>query len=740
MAKMKLGLSPHTTNTYRTSAKGHGNKFVCNPIKTPYSSQRPPQVCAKCGNPVDGPYCRYCALLRKKLKEVWFKIYDEHNLFQDFLNTFESSNDDSNVVNAPQEPIVFNQNPREDSSQSPLQIDHQCCYGCGRLLDGVFSRRCTCESCGNGAHIGYNCPLKVPVVSNPKPCHNQNVDELPQTLTNFHPTRYSGDENSSAYDSTPNFFNDSPNVFHPPPQTLKNSYEFCGNDTHYSHDYPHETFHYQPMNYYEPNLCYESNYSGFDQFQPPQPPIIHQPPQETSAKILHDHGNVINSVQTFLRKLNRFSFFKTPKVLLLACDRISKIKNAVGNKQYKPEDVHELFRKLLNDVQNIHEELAEYINIPSWNYRAFSSHNDDDDDDENYTIAITPEEPDKYLSMGDEHLDAILATQSNEVIKSSVEDLVPILSESEGIPDNTCDVPFRDNSPPLDVSEDQFEEFFDSNDDTTSIDDKYFSIDNIDYVEASPPDSELVSLKEDKDDNLHEKFLLPHFLSPLRIATLSWRSPILLSYSDNSLPEFETFSNHTEETNSGNTTTHVDYSLLKYDLFLFETEPDQGELTSIIILAEPQVHVPNVLTTHPTRMLDSDFIPSKNSLPESEIFFFDIKEKNSGSTTILANICLPDLECFNFKREPDPGELTSIVDFGIHENVLSATNMNLPPEEDHSSLFTYVVWIVLSFLTYPMVPLNILSFGNEDTIFDSASPIIISPLLCQVYLIRVKLS
>nr|GFD57661.1 hypothetical protein [Tanacetum cinerariifolium] len=87
-------------------------------------------------------------------------------------------------------------------------------------------------------------------------------------------------------------------------------------------------------------------------------------------------------------------------------------------------------------------------------------------------------------------LDTIPATKSDEVIKSSVEDLIPIPSESEGILDNTCHMPFRDNSPPLDVSKDQFKEFFDSNDDSTSIDDDYFSINNIDYVKASPLDSE----------------------------------------------------------------------------------------------------------------------------------------------------------------------------------------------------------------------------------------------------------
>nr|GFD59069.1 hypothetical protein [Tanacetum cinerariifolium] len=79
-------------------------------------------------------------------------------------------------------------------------------------------------------------------------------------------------------------------------------------------------------------------------------------------------------------------------------------------------------------------------------------------------------------------------------------------------------------------------------------------------------------------------------------------------------------------------------------------------------------------------MLDSDFIPSDNSLPESEIFYFEIKEKNSGSTTIHADISLPDLECFNFKL--DSGKLTSIVDSRIRENVPSATNVNLPPKED----------------------------------------------------------
>nr|GEZ18355.1 hypothetical protein [Tanacetum cinerariifolium] len=283
-----------------------------------------------------------------------------------------------------------------------------------------------------------------------------------------------------------------------------------------------------------------------------------------------------------------------------------------------------------------------------------------DDDDEDYTSAITPdepvlstEEPDNSLSMRDEHLDTISATKSDEFIKSGVENLIPIPSESEGIPDNMCDVPFRDNSPPLDISKDQFENFSDSNDNSTSIDGDYFSIDNIDYVEASLPVSKLVSLDgEIEDDILREKLLNINLLitkieslndnpTPDRVLESPYPFPILvedsdsflekydtsLSYSDNSLPAFETFSDHTKETSSGSTTTHADYSLSKYDSFLFEIEPDQGELTSVVMednLGEPRVHVPNVLPTYPTLMLDSDFIPSDNSLPESEIFYFDI--------------------------------------------------------------------------------------------------------------------
>ncbi|GJW57750.1 hypothetical protein Tco_0104481 [Tanacetum coccineum] len=176
----------------------------------------------------------------KKIKEDLFTYYVENGIFQDLHDTSESSNDNTNIVNAPQEPFVVKQEPGENSSQSPPHIDHHCCYECGDSLDDIFCQRCTFKSCGKGAHYGYNCPPKVPIISNPEPCNNQTVDELSQTLPSFNPTCYSEDGSSFTYDSTPNFVNDSPNVFNPPPQPqyVPYSCELCGNDAHHGYDCP----------------------------------------------------------------------------------------------------------------------------------------------------------------------------------------------------------------------------------------------------------------------------------------------------------------------------------------------------------------------------------------------------------------------------------------------------------------------------------------------------------------------
>nr|GEW34544.1 hypothetical protein [Tanacetum cinerariifolium] len=228
---------------------------------------------------------------------------------------------------------------------------------------------------------------------------------------------------------------------------------------------------------------------------------------------------------------------ETPKVLTRAWDKFFEIQHA------QPEDIQELLCKLLKDLQIIKEELAEYINSPSWNQPAFYNN----DDDEEYSI------------QGTSILALFQKIESDEVIKSSVENLIPIPSESKGIFDDTCDVPFCDNSPPLDVLTGHFELFSKFNDDFTSSDDDYFK--DIDYVEASPLDYELVSLEEVQDDILYEKLLNINLL----IAKIEYLN-------DNFTPDC-VLNDHTEETSSGSTTTHADNSLLEYDSFLFEIKP-----------------------------------------------------------------------------------------------------------------------------------------------------------------------
>nr|GEW70982.1 hypothetical protein [Tanacetum cinerariifolium] len=230
--------------------------------------------------------------------------------------------------------------------------------------------------------------------------------------------------------------------------------------------------------------------------------------------------------------------------------------------------------------------------------------------------AIAPilpiEEPEYSLTMRYKHLNTTLETESDEIIKSGVEKLVPIPSECDVTSEEKreCDVLVCKNSPIFD----HYEILSNSNDDDISSDEDAFK--DIEYVEASLPDSELVSLEEENDVHqeeeefdledilqiqdviLREKLLSINRLianikslndnhTPDRMLNSSASFPIFEesdnSLSDNFLPEFETFSDHTEETRSGSTTTHANNFLLEYDSFCFEIEPNSGEVISGVI-------------------------------------------------------------------------------------------------------------------------------------------------------------
>nr|GEX80137.1 hypothetical protein [Tanacetum cinerariifolium] len=553
--------------------------------------------CAKCGHPVNGPYCQGCALLREKLEE------DPVTYLKYFQDTPESSDDSTNVVNAPREPVVV----KQDHGVNPPHID-KCCCECGNALDGIFCQQCICKSCGKGAHIGYNSPPKVPIISNPKPCNQTLNNELPQTLPSF---------DSVPCVSKPNFVDESSKIFNPPPQPPIYSCEFCESNAQYGHyctpqapfnnpelgysqdlnfpqnvhnfqqQYlccdqcggPHETFQCQPTNedyYHEQNSCYNSNSFGFDHCQPPKYTVNH--PQEEKR------------------------------------------------------------------IEEEQAASARYWKIPACC-----------DDDDDYDYAMTPEETNNSLSMRDEHLDTIPATGSDEVTKSSVENIVLILTK------------------------DHFEIVTNSNDDISSSDEDSLYKENIEYVEASPHDSELVSLEaaEIEANTFHNS--LPEFKNfYFDLEDIS--SGSTTTHSDISLPDYEAFSfddGHIEEISGGSTTTHSDISLLEYDSFTFDLVNDQ-------------------------------FPPTDRSDFAHEEF-----------TDELAHIISPpEYDCFYFWNLPDPGKLMSVLNSRIHENLFSTTRVNLPVEDDHSPVLAYVVWIFLAYLTYPVIPPYLHLFGNEDTIFD----------------------
>nr|GEV45408.1 phospholipase-like protein [Tanacetum cinerariifolium] len=179
--------------------------------------------------------------------------------------------------------------------------------------------------------------------------------------------------------------------------------------------------------------------------------------------------------------------------------------------------------------------------------------------------AITPilstKEPEYSPSIGYENSNTTLETESDEIIKSGVEELVPILSENEVTLEDKreCDVLVCENTP---VCDDHSEIFSDSNnDDDISVYDDDFE--DIEYVEASLPDPEIVSVEEENVVHREEEEVDLEDIFQIQDVDLHEK---LLSIT---------------QTRSGITTTHANDSLPEYDSFCFEIEPDQERLINV---------------------------------------------------------------------------------------------------------------------------------------------------------------
>nr|GFA46523.1 hypothetical protein [Tanacetum cinerariifolium] len=149
---------------------------------------------------------------------------------------------------------------------------------------------------------------------------------------------------------------------------------------------------------------------------------------------------------------------------------------------------------------------------------------------------LSTKEPEHLLRMGYEHLSITPEMESDEVTESNAENLLPIP-----------------------IYDDDFED--------------------IEYVEASLLDHDIFSIEEEHDVHQEEENVVQRQQEEeIDLEDISQIQDVVLH---NFSPEFKTFCDHSEETRSGNTT-HADNSLLEYDSFCFEIEPDQERLINLM--------------------------------------------------------------------------------------------------------------------------------------------------------------
>ncbi|GJU82457.1 putative reverse transcriptase domain-containing protein [Tanacetum coccineum] len=319
--------------------------------------------------------------------------------------------------------------------------------------------------------------------------------------------------------------------------------------------------------------------------------------------------------------------------------------------------------------QNSLKKQAAKVSSQYWKPPIF--YDDDDDDDEEssislrdiisqlpQSIAITPVlptmEPEDSLIMGNEELNTIPEKESDEFIKSSVEDLVPIPSESEDTSgsDSDCDLPSCNDFSPINIPEEKSvtfsNPFFDSNDDFTSSDDESLSDEDV------------------PEDNVK-------------------------IYS-NPLFEFD------EEYISSDPTLLVTP--------LSDANQDEcfdpcGDVDEIEVLlhrdpSTPKISVASILKG----FTDEPPLEENDDL-------FDLESKENEWKKILYDAPIDDLMTEDKVFDPE-----------ILEKKFSPTYVSLPFEDLHYLSFTYVIRIFLPYLTYSKDSSLILSFGSEDTIFD----------------------
>nr|GEY49486.1 hypothetical protein [Tanacetum cinerariifolium] len=172
-----------------------------------------------------------------------------------------------------------------------------------------------------------------------------------------------------------------------------------------------------------------------------------------------------------------------------------------------------------------------------------------------------------------------------------------------------CDVPVST----IDVCSEIFSDS--NNNDDISIYNDDLKISNIEYVEASLFDPEIVNVEEENDVHQEEEDVDLEDISQIQDIILREK---LLS---------------TNQTRSGNTT-HADNSLLEYDSFCFEIEPDQERLINVL-----KSDISDDSSNDPLLEEANLFLASDNSIPPG---IENVADDTEGDIRFLEELLIND--------------------------------------------------------------------------------------------------
>nr|GEZ04620.1 hypothetical protein [Tanacetum cinerariifolium] len=319
----------------------------------------------------------------------------------------------------------------------------------------------------------------------------------------------------------------------------------------------------------------------------------------------------------------------------------------------------------------------------------------DDDDDEESTIPLSDiisqlpssiiitnsspilpiEDPEDSLIMGNEELNTIPKKELDEFINSSVEDLVPIPSESEDTygSDSEFILPSCDDFSPINVFEEKSVTFsnplFNSNDDFTSSDDESLSDEDV------PKDNVKIYLNPifEFDDEYISSEVNPLFEEVLE--GIECKD----SY-DSNLDESNFLVTPLSDSNEDE----------------YFTPGDDIDLLLHRDLSTPIMSVVSIL----------EGFTDEPPLEENDDLF-DLESKENEWKKILYDAPINDLMTDD-----------KVFDPGIHDKKISPTYVSLRFMDLHYLFFTYVVRIFLPHFTDPVDSPFLLSSRSEDTIFD----------------------